>query len=63
MKLRDTFGLSLESGLGREARHPRSWRRVRTDGLSEPGAKTLSTSTFLDLLHRGMQRTFEHAEK
>jgi len=35
----------------------------RTDDLPEPGAKMLSTSTFLDLLHQEMQQTFEHAEK
>jgi hypothetical protein len=35
----------------------------RTEDLAEAGTKTVSTSTFLDILHREIQRTFEHAEK
>ena len=49
------------AGAGGVIRHPRAWRRV--SHLSGPGAKTVSTSTFLDLLHQEMPLTFEHAEK
>ena len=63
MMLRDTFGLGLEADWVEQSVTRVLSAGYRTEDLTEPGAKTVSTSTFLDILHQEMQRTFEHAEK
>jgi 3-isopropylmalate dehydrogenase len=63
MMLRDTFGLGLEADWVEQSVMRVLGAGYRTEDISEPGAKTVSTSTFLDILHQEMQRTFEHAEK
>lgn len=63
MMLRDSFGLSLEADWVEQSVGRVLAAGYRTTDISEPGAKTVGTSTFLEVLHQEMQRTFEHAEK
>ena len=63
MMLRDAFGLSLEADWVEQSLHRVLAGGYRTADIAEPGTKTVSTSTFMENLHREMQRTFEHAEK
>jgi 3-isopropylmalate dehydrogenase len=63
MMLRDAFGLGLEADWVDQSLGRVLGAGYRTTDISEPGTKTVSTSIFLENLHREMQRTFEHAEK
>jgi 3-isopropylmalate dehydrogenase len=63
MMLRDTFGLGLEADWVEQSVTRVIGAGYRTEDLAEPGTKTVSTSTFLEILHQEMLRTFEHAEK
>lgn len=63
MMLRDTFGLGLEADWVDQSLGRVLGAGYRTTDISEPGTKTVGTSTFLEILHQEMQRTFEHAEK
>jgi 3-isopropylmalate dehydrogenase len=63
MMLRDTFGLGLEADWVEQSVGRVLGAGYRTSDISEPGTKTVGTSTFLEILHQEMQRTFEHAEK
>jgi 3-isopropylmalate dehydrogenase len=63
MMLRDTFGLSLEADWVEQSLGRVLGAGYRTTDISEPGTNTVGTSTFLEILHQEMQRTFEHAEK
>ncbi len=63
MMLRDTFGLSLEADWAEQSLVRVLNTGVRTADIAEPGKKTVSCSTFNEMLHDEMQRTFEHAEK
>jgi 3-isopropylmalate dehydrogenase len=63
MMLRDTFGLGLEADWVEQSVGRVLGAGYRTSDISEPGTKEIGTSTFLEILHQEMQRTFEHAEK
>jgi 3-isopropylmalate dehydrogenase len=63
MMLRDTFGLGLEADWVEQSVGRVLGAGYRTTDIGELGAKTVGTSTFLEILHQEMQRTFEHAEK
>jgi 3-isopropylmalate dehydrogenase len=63
MMLRDTFGLGLEADWVEQSVGRVLGAGYRTTDISEPGTKKVGTSTFLEVLHQEMQRTFEHAEK
>lgn len=63
MMLRDTFGLGLEADWVEQSLMRVLGAGFRTTDISEPGAKTVGTARFLELLSVEMQRTFEHAEK
>ena len=63
MMLRDTFGLGLEADWVEQSLVRVLGGGYRTSDIEELGTKTVSTSTFMENLHREMQRTFEHAEK
>ncbi len=63
MMLRDTFGLSLEADWAEQSLVRVLNTGVRTADIAEAGKKTVSCSTFNEMLHDEMQRTFEHAEK
>jgi len=63
MMLRDTFGLGLEADWVEQSLGRVLGAGYRTADISEPGTKTVGTSSFLEILHQEMQRTFEHAEK
>ncbi len=63
MMLRDTFGLGLEADWVEQSIARVLGAGYRTTDLAEPGSKTVSTSSFLEILNQEMQRTFEHAEK
>ena len=63
MMLRDSFGLGLEADWVEQSIGRVLAGGYRTTDISEPGAKTVGTSTFLEVLHQEMQRTFEHAKK
>jgi len=63
MMLRDTFGLSLEADWVEQSLVRVLGGGYRTTDIAEPGAKTVGTAAFLEVLHQEMQRTFEHAEK
>ena len=63
MMLRDTFGLGLEADWVEQSISRVLSAGYRTTDISEPGAKTVPSSTFVEILHQEMQRTFEHAEK
>jgi 3-isopropylmalate dehydrogenase len=63
MMLRDTFGLGLEADWVEQSVGRVLGAGYRTEDLAEPGTQKVSTSSFLEILHQEMQRTFEHAEK
>jgi len=63
MMLRDAFGLGLEADWVEQSVGRVLGAGYRTADISEPGTKTVSTSSFLEILQQEMQRTFEHAEK
>ena len=63
MMLRETFGLGLEADWVEQSLIRVLGAGYRTTDIAQPGAKTVSASTFLEILHQEMQRTFEHAEK
>ena len=63
MMLRETFGLGLEADWVEQSVVRVLGAGYRTTDIAQPGAKTVSASTFLEILHQEMQRTFEHAEK
>jgi 3-isopropylmalate dehydrogenase len=63
MMLRDTFGLGLEADWVEQSVGRVLGAGYRTEDLAEPGTKKVGTSTFMEILHQEMQRTFEHAEK
>lgn len=63
MMLRDRFGLGLEADWVEQSVGRVLGAGYRTEDLAEPGTKKVGTSTFMEILHQEMQRTFEHAEK
>jgi len=63
MMLRDAFGLGLEADWVEQSVVRVLSAGYRTADISAPAAKTVSASSFLEILHQEMQRTFEHAEK
>jgi len=63
MMLRETFGLGLEADWVEQSLIRVLGAGYRTTDIAQPGAKTVSASSFLEILHQEMQRTFEHAEK
>src|ERR1700751_4929657 len=63
MMLRDTFGLGLEADWVEQSVGRVLGAGYRTADISQPGTKTVGTSSFLEVLQQEMQRTFEHAEK
>jgi 3-isopropylmalate dehydrogenase len=63
MMLRDTFGLGLEADWVEQSVGRVLGAGYRTEDLAEAGSKKVGTSSFLEILHQEMQRTFEHAEK
>jgi 3-isopropylmalate dehydrogenase len=63
MMLRDTFGLGLEADWVEQSLSRVLGAGYRTADIAEAGTKKVGTSTFLEILHQEMQRTFEHAEK
>lgn len=63
MMLRETFGLGLEADWVEQSVVRVLGAGYRTTDIAQPGAKTVSASSFLEILHQEMQRTFEHAEK
>ena len=63
MMLRDTFGLGLEADWVEQSVGRVLGAGYRTEDLAEPGTKKVGTSTFMEILHQEMQRTFEHAER
>jgi 3-isopropylmalate dehydrogenase len=63
MMLRETFGLGLEADWVEQSLIRVLGAGYRTTDIAQSGAKTVSASSFLEILHQEMQRTFEHAEK
>jgi 3-isopropylmalate dehydrogenase len=63
MMLRDTFGLGLEADWVEQSIARVLSAGYRTTDLAHPNAKTVSCSSFMEILNQEMQRTFEHAEK
>jgi 3-isopropylmalate dehydrogenase len=63
MMLRDTFGLGLEADWVEQSIARVLGAGYRTTDIAEPNAKTVSSSSFMEILNQEMQRTFEHAEK
>ena len=63
MMLRDAFGLGLEADWVEQSVARVLGAGYRTEDIHEPGSKKVSASTFMEILHQEMQRTFEHAEK
>lgn len=63
MMLRDTFGLGLEADWVEQSIGRVLAAGYRTADISEPIGKTVSSSSFMEILNQEMQRTFEHAEK
>ncbi len=63
MMLRDAFGLGLEADWVEQSVGRVLGAGYRTADISEPGTKSVGTSSFLEILQQEMQRTFEHAEK
>ena len=63
MLLRDTFGLGLEADWVEQSITRVLVAGYRTPDLAQPDAKTVSSSSFMEILNQEMQRTFEHAEK
>src|SRR2546421_3533720 len=63
MMLRDAFGLSLEADWIEQSVVRVLQAGHRTPDLAMPGAKSIGTTGFMDILHVEMQRTLEHAER
>lgn len=63
MMLREAFGLGLEADWVEQSLTRVLAAGYRTTDIAQGGAKAVSASTFLEILHQEMQRTFEHAEK
>ena len=63
MMLREAFGLGLEADWVEQSVTRVLGAGYRTTDIAQPGATAVSASTFLEILHQEMQRTFEHAEK
>jgi 3-isopropylmalate dehydrogenase len=63
MMLRDSFGLGLEADWVEQSIGRVLAAGFRTSDIVQPGTKQVSCSSFLEILHQEMQRTFEHAEK
>ena len=63
MMLRDAFGLSLEADWVEQSLIRVLSGGYRTPDISEPGARTVGSSGFMEILHEEMQRTLEHAER
>ena len=63
MMLRDTFGLGLEADWVEQSVGRVLAAGYRTEDIVEPGTKKVGMSTFMEIMHQEMQRTFEHAEK
>jgi Isocitrate/isopropylmalate dehydrogenase len=61
--LRDAFGLSLEADWVEHSLLRVLSGGYRTPDLAEVGARTVSGSTFTEMLREEMQRTLEHAER
>jgi 3-isopropylmalate dehydrogenase len=63
MMLRDAFGLSLEADWVEHSLVRVLSGGYRTPDISEPGARNVSGSGFMEILREEMQRTLEHAER
>ena len=63
MMLRDAFGLSLEADCVEQSLLRVLSGGYRTPDIAEPGARTVTGSTFTEMLREEMQRTLEHAER
>ena len=63
MMLRDALGLSLEADWVEQSVVRVLAGGYRTPDISEPGARTVSGSAFIEILREEMQRTLEHAER
>jgi 3-isopropylmalate dehydrogenase len=63
MMLRDAFGLSLEADWVEQSLIRVLSGGYRTPDISERGARNVSGSGFMEMLHEEMQRTLEHAER
>jgi 3-isopropylmalate dehydrogenase len=63
MMLRDAFGLNLEADWVEQSVVRVLGAGYRTPDLTGPGAKTIGTTGFMEILHIEMQRTLEHAER
>lgn len=63
MMLRDAFGLALEAEWVEQSLLRVLSGGYRTADISEPGARTVGSSVFTEVLKEEMQRTLEHAER
>jgi len=63
MMLRDAFGLSLEADWVETSLLRVLSGGYRTLDIAEPGARSVSSSAFTEILRDEMQRTLEHAER
>jgi 3-isopropylmalate dehydrogenase len=63
MMLRDTFGLGLEADWVEQSIARVLGAGHRTTDIAQVDTKTVSCSSFMEILNQEMQRTFEHAEK
>jgi 3-isopropylmalate dehydrogenase len=63
MMLRDAFGLTLEAEWVEQSLGRVLSGGYRTPDITETGARTVSCSVLLEILHEEMQRTLEHAER
>src|SRR6202163_1541906 len=63
MMLRDAFGLALEADWVEPSLLRVLSGGYRTADISEPGARTVTGSAFVEMLRDEMQRTLEHAER
>jgi 3-isopropylmalate dehydrogenase len=63
MMLRDAFGLSLEADWVEQSLVRVLNAGYRTSDISEPRARTINSSGFMEVLHEEMQRALEHAER
>src|SRR5260370_33141405 len=63
MMLRDAFGLALEADWVEQSLLRVLSGGYRTADISEPGARTVTGSAFIEMLRDEMHRTLEHAER
>jgi 3-isopropylmalate dehydrogenase len=63
MMLRDAFGLSLEADWVDQSLLRVLAGGYRTPDITEPGARAIGGSVFVEILREEMQRTLEHAER